>query len=209
MGGSIVFFFSPYSKSVDHFLILECLLHPLPALTSMTLPKLTPPLSQPLEDLERGASGKQGSGGGNFPLRDIHKWNIMPCIQFVYTVTPFSFTYRKSHISHRLFIYNFSLSNRYTEYDCTKGILNEQGRGLALGNDARVGLDGRSHLGAGELLDLLRCAADEGGGVEKGVQLRDDGGEERVAADALDEVVVLALLLDVVGSFAGENTCVR
>lgn len=67
MGGSIVFFFSPYSKSVDHFLILECLLHPLPALTSMTLPKLTPPLSQPLEDLERGASGKQGSGGGKFP----------------------------------------------------------------------------------------------------------------------------------------------
>lgn len=93
---------------------------------------------------------------------------------------------------------------------CTKvGTLNVQGRRLTLGNGARVGLDGGSHLGAGELLDLLRSSADKSAGIQEGVQLRDDGVEEGGAADTLDQVVVLTLLLDVVGGLVGEDTWVR
>lgn len=124
-------------------------------------------------------------------------------------MTPFSFLYRTSHISPSPSFYItffFSHSNIYIEYDCTKVPLNVQSRGLALGNGAGVGLEGSGHLGAGELLDLLRSTADEGAGIEKGVQLRDNGVEEGGAADALDQVVVLTLLLDVVGSLVGENT---
>lgn len=84
-----------------------------------------------------------------------------------------------------------------------------QGRSLALGNELRVGLDSGDHLGAGELLDLLRGTADEGAGVQESVQLGDDGVEEGGATDALDQIVVLALLLDVVGGLVGENTWVH
>lgn len=81
-----------------------------------------------------------------------------------------------------------------------------QSRGLALGNVLRVGLDGGGNLGGGELLDLLRGTADESAGVQEGVELRNDGLEEGGAADTLDQVIVLALLLDVVGSLVGEDT---
>jgi hypothetical protein len=84
-----------------------------------------------------------------------------------------------------------------------------QSRGLALGNDSGVGLDGGSHLGSGELLNLLGSTANKGAGVEEGLELGNDGVEEGGAADTLDEVVVLTLLLDVVGSLVGENTCIE
>lgn len=81
-----------------------------------------------------------------------------------------------------------------------------QGRGLALSNGGSVGLDGGGHLGGGELLDLLGSAANEGASVQKSVELGDDGLEEGGAADTLNQIVVLALLLHVVGSLVGENT---
>jgi hypothetical protein len=82
-----------------------------------------------------------------------------------------------------------------------------QGRGLAFGNVLGVRLDGGGHLGGGEFLDLLGGTADESAGVEEGVELRNNGLEEGGAADTLDQVVVLALLLDVVGSLVGEDAC--
>ena len=57
------FFFLLYSKSVDHFLILECLLHPLPALTSITLSKLTPPLSKTPRRIGARGIGEAGKWG--------------------------------------------------------------------------------------------------------------------------------------------------
>jgi hypothetical protein len=84
-----------------------------------------------------------------------------------------------------------------------------QSRSFALGNDSGVGLDGSSHLGSGELLNLLGSTANKGAGVEKGLELGNDGVEEGGAADTLDEVVVLTLLLDVVGSLVGEDTCIE
>ena len=51
-------------------------------------------------------------------------------------------------------------------------------------------------LRTAELLDLLGGTAGEGGRVEEGVELGEDGLEEGSGADALDEVVVLALELD-------------
>lgn len=80
-----------------------------------------------------------------------------------------------------------------------------QGRGLPLGNVRSVRLESGSHLGRGELLHLLRGAADESAGVEQAVQLGQNGVEEGGAADALEQVVVLALLLDVVGGLVGED----
>lgn len=47
-----------------------------------------------------------------------------------------------------------------------------------------------------ELVDLLGGTADKGRGVEEGVELSPDGLEVVVLLDALDEVVVAALLLD-------------
>jgi hypothetical protein len=80
-----------------------------------------------------------------------------------------------------------------------------QSRGLALGNVRGVGLDGGSDLGGGELLDLLGSTADESRGVQEVVQLGENGVEEGGAADALEQVVVLAVLLDVVGGLVGED----
>lgn len=68
-----------------------------------------------------------------------------------------------------------------------------------------VGLDGGGDLGGGELLNLLGSTANEGRGVEEIVQLGENGVEECGAADALEQVVVLAVLLDVVGSLVGED----
>lgn len=61
-------------------------------------------------------------------------------------------------------------------------------------------------LGRSELLDLLRGTADESAGVKEGVELVENGGKERGAADAVEEVVVLAELLDVVGGLVGKDT---
>lgn len=69
-----------------------------------------------------------------------------------------------------------------------------------------VRLEGGGNLGGGELLDLLGSTADEGAGVEKGVELGDDRVEESGTADTVKEVVVLALPLDVVGSLVREDT---
>lgn len=84
--------------------------------------------------------------------------------------------------------------------------LNVKSRGLALGNVRGVGLDGGSDLGGGELLDLLGGTADESRGVQEVVQLGENGVEEGGAADAVEQVVVLAVLLDVVGGLVGEDT---
>lgn len=80
-----------------------------------------------------------------------------------------------------------------------------QRRGLTLSNVRGIGLDGGSDLGGGELLDLLGGTADKGGGIEEAVQLGEDGVEECGAADALEQIVVFAVLLDVVGGLVGED----
>lgn len=82
-----------------------------------------------------------------------------------------------------------------------------QGRSLRLGQGGLVRLECVLHLGRDELLDLLRSTASEGARVEEGVQFTQDGGKELGATDALQEVVVLAVLLDVVGGLVGEDTC--
>ena len=51
-------------------------------------------------------------------------------------------------------------------------------------------------LGVDELLDDLRAATDEVARVGEGVDVGKDGLEERPDLDALDQVVVLAFLLD-------------
>lgn len=85
--------------------------------------------------------------------------------------------------------------------------LDVQRSGLGLGDLRGVRLESGGNLGGGELLNLLGGTADEGAGVEELVQLGEDRGEEGGAADALEEVVVLAELLDVVGGLVGEDTC--
>lgn len=80
-----------------------------------------------------------------------------------------------------------------------------QSGGLGLGDLCGIRLESGGNFGRGELLDLLGGTADEGAGVEEGVQLGDDGVEECGAADTVEKVVVLALLLDVVGGLVGEN----
>lgn len=69
-----------------------------------------------------------------------------------------------------------------------------------------VGLEGSGHFSGGKLLNLLRGAADKSSSIQKGVQLGDDGLEESSAADTLDQIVVLALLLNIVGGLVRENT---
>jgi len=56
-----------------------------------------------------------------------------------------------------------------------------------------------------ELLDNLGRAADEAAGVGQAVDLGEDGLEERRDLDALDQVVVLALLLDDGAGLVGEH----
>ncbi len=82
-----------------------------------------------------------------------------------------------------------------------------QRRGLALGNVLGIRLDSGRNLGSGELLNLLGRTADEGRGIEEGVQLGEDGVEEGRAADAVEQVVVLAVLLDVVGGLVRKDAC--
>lgn len=61
-----------------------------------------------------------------------------------------------------------------------------QRRGLALGDVLGIRPDSRRNLGGGELLNLLGRTADEGRGVEEGVQLGEDGVEEGGATDAVE-----------------------
>lgn len=60
-------------------------------------------------------------------------------------------------------------------------------------------------LGADELLDNLGRATDEAAGVGQAVDLGEDGLEEGRDLDALDQVVVLALLLDDGAGLVGED----
>jgi hypothetical protein len=60
-------------------------------------------------------------------------------------------------------------------------------------------------LGADELLDNLGRAADEAAGVGQAVDLGEDRLEEGRDLDALDQVVVLALLLDDGAGLVGED----
>lgn len=83
--------------------------------------------------------------------------------------------------------------------------LDVQGSGLRLGNVRGVRLKGGSHLRAGEPFHLLWGATDKGTGVEEALQLGEDRVEEGGAADTLEQVIVLALLLDVVGGLVGED----
>lgn len=82
-----------------------------------------------------------------------------------------------------------------------------EGRGLGLGDLGLVGLEGLLHFGGEELLNLLGSTADEGAGVKESIKLIQDGGEESSATDAVEQVVVQAELLDVVGGLVGEDTC--
>lgn len=81
-----------------------------------------------------------------------------------------------------------------------------QVRCLTCKNVLGVGLEGGGNFSGGKFLDLLRGAADKSGGVQKGIQLGNDGLEESSAADTLDQIVVLALLLNIVGGLVRENT---
>ena len=85
--------------------------------------------------------------------------------------------------------------------------LNAERRGLSLGKGRGIWLEGLLDLSGGELLDLLGGTADEGAGVEEGVEFAQDGVEECGAADALEQVVVLSVLLDIVCRLVGEDTC--
>ena len=60
-------------------------------------------------------------------------------------------------------------------------------------------------LGSDKLLDDLRAAADEVAGVGEGVDLGKNGLEEGSDLDALDQVVVLAFLLDHGAGLVGEH----
>lgn len=71
----------------------------------------------------------------------------------------------------------------------------------------RIWLDSGRNLGSGELLNLLGRTADKGRGIEESVQLGEDGVEEGGAADAVEQVVVLAVLLDIVGGLVGKDAC--
>lgn len=71
---------------------------------------------------------------------------------------------------------------------------------------ALVLLESGLHLGGDELLDNLGAAADEAAGVGEGVDVGEDGLEERPDLDALDQVVVLAFLLDDGAGLVRENT---
>lgn len=84
--------------------------------------------------------------------------------------------------------------------------LNVQGRGLRLGQDGFVRLKRVLHFSRDELLDLLRSTAGKGARVEEGIQFAQDGAKEFSATNALQQVVVLAVLLDIVGCLVGKNT---
>jgi hypothetical protein len=84
--------------------------------------------------------------------------------------------------------------------------LDVQRSSFRLGKILLIRLDSSNDLSGSKLLHLLRRTANEGTGVEQSVQLRQDGTEECGAADTLDQVVVFALLLDVVGGLVGEDT---
>lgn len=79
-------------------------------------------------------------------------------------------------------------------------------RGLGSSEISLVGLQSLLDLGRGEFLDLLRGTTDKGAGVEESVELAEDRGEELGAADAVEEVVILAVLLNVVGGLVREDT---
>lgn len=85
--------------------------------------------------------------------------------------------------------------------------LDMKSRRLRLGEMGLIRLKNLLDLCRDEFLNLLRGAADEGARVEEGFELAQDGAEELGAADALEQVVVLAVLLDVVGGLVGEDAC--
>jgi hypothetical protein len=60
-------------------------------------------------------------------------------------------------------------------------------------------------LGADELLNDLGRAADEAAGVGQAVELGENGLEERRDLDAIEQVIVLAFLLDHGGGLVGEH----
>lgn len=74
------------------------------------------------------------------------------------------------------------------------------------GSEVRcVRLESLLDFGRSKLLNLLRGTTHKGAGVEKGVELAEDGAEECSAADAVEKVVVLAVLLDVVGGLVRKD----
>ena len=83
--------------------------------------------------------------------------------------------------------------------------LDMERRRLRLGDMGLIKLQGLLDLRRDELLNLLRGAAHEGARVEEAFELTQDGAEELGAADALEQVVVLAVLLDIVGGLVGED----
>lgn len=60
-----------------------------------------------------------------------------------------------------------------------------------------------------ERVNLLGRAADEARWVQQRVELVFDGVEVRVSADALDQVVLEAELLDLVPGFVGQDLCIE
>ena len=83
--------------------------------------------------------------------------------------------------------------------------LDMERRRLRLGDMGLIKLQGLLDLRRDELLNLLRGTAHKGARVEEGFELTQDGAEELGAADALEQVVVLAVLLDIVGGLVGED----
>ena len=85
-------------------------------------------------------------------------------------------------------------------------LLNRELGSLDVGKGSRVGLEsGLDPLGD-KAVDLLGGTADEGLGVEERVELGDNGGKVRLGLDALDEVVLAALLLDNSTGLVREDT---
>ena len=85
--------------------------------------------------------------------------------------------------------------------------LDVKSRGLGLGQLRLVRLQRLLNLSGSELLHLLGRAAHEGARVQEAVQLVQDRGEEGGAADSVEEVVVLAVFLYLVGGFVREDAC--
>lgn len=68
-----------------------------------------------------------------------------------------------------------------------------------------VRLESLLDFGRSKFLNLLRGTTHKGAGVEKGVELVENRTEESSAADAVEKVVVLAVLLDIIGGLVRKN----
>ncbi len=80
-----------------------------------------------------------------------------------------------------------------------------ESRSLSSSKVRCVRLESLLDFSRSKLLNLLRGTTHKGARVEKGVELAEDGAEESSAADAVEKVVVLAVLLDIVGGLVRKD----